>query len=57
MSHRERAEKLVGEVHDPGQAALIHALLAVVDAIDALDAPGEPEPEVPFEQTKEGWKW
>lgn len=54
MTHKEQAEELVREVHDPGQAAIVHALLAVADA---LGDPPPPDPEVPFEQTKAGWKW
>lgn len=37
--------------------AIVYALLAVADAIDGLNPPAEDVPQVPFEQTREGWKW
>lgn len=57
VNHRDQAERLVSEVHDPGQAALIHAVLALADAFETLAPPEEPEPGPPVGQTAETWRW
>lgn len=55
MSNAKKARELA---HDKPATAQVYALLAIAEAIDNWKPPGEPEPEpVPFEQTKEGWKW
>lgn len=57
VNHRDAAEGLVAEVHDPGQAALIHAVLALVDAVESWTPPAEPELEPQPGQTAATWDW
>lgn len=55
MDHFAEAEKMVKEVHDPAAAAIVHALLALADAL-VEPPPEEPEPE-PEPQTAANWNW
>lgn len=67
MSHFDDAERYLAvlaqqQVADHvavATAAQAHATLSLVEAVEALLLrPDEPAaPAVPFEQTKDGWKW
>lgn len=55
MSNRDEAAKLA---RSHPSTALVFAVLALADAVDGLTPPPEPTvPDVPFEQTREGWTW
>lgn len=65
MRHADQAREIVEDVaalrpDTPGLLAMaqVHALLAIAEAIEGWQAPGEPEPpSIPFDLTKEGQQW
>ena len=65
MTHAERAVELLQELAGHGsqtdevlaQMAVAHSMLAVADAIYSWQPPTDTAPEIPFEQTKAGWRW
>ena len=64
MTHTEFVHDLLSTLTKPSDPATtialaqVHATMALVEAVEGWRTPVDPiTPAVPFEQTREGWRW